>query len=135
MSASAIREELARTGTPHGEIPSEPTIRSIVREAEETSADRWFFADPATGPEDARLAMELVAAAARGQLVGVTRRRGAPWPLSRSEAIHYVRVRRAFPELPLVEALLFARRYDRGEDARVIDDELALRVFGEEADR
>jgi hypothetical protein len=133
LTPSQILTDLERSELAHL-APSERTIRKLAREAEEESDDRWSFSDPAMAPEDARLCMEVVAAAAMGRLVGVTRRRGEPWPLSRSQAAWFVRVRRAFPELSLAEALAFARQYDRepSERHRQIDDELARSIFGKE---
>jgi hypothetical protein len=93
-------------------IPSRRTIYTIRQEALAAAAlassgDAWSFFDDDMPPEDARLVMDYYAG------VPTLRGRGRPFPIDKLVARRYVRIRRAYPELPVPVAMGMARMADQ----------------------
>ena len=118
---TAVLRQLRADEALRDRVPSLRTIVSMAAELRSTDAETWTVGE--ADPEDARLVLPVLADLIRaGQMTSVTRETG------RWIAI----VRGIVPDLPTIEVLLFASRYQaalaRGDSTHELDVELASRL-------
>lgn len=92
-TAAGIARMIALDARFTGRVPGERTVRNLIRPIREAAATEaagqpWDFMDPAMTPEDARLVMDYIGEQDR------------PLRPSARLAGRFVRIRRAYPEMP-----------------------------------
>lgn len=122
-SPTAVLRRVEADEALHGRVPSLRTITSMAAELRPRGeeGDTWTVGE--SDPDEAALVLPVLAELiAAGQMTSVTRETGR-WIAT---------IRRVVPDLPTLEVLVFAARYQaaatRGDSTHAIDVDLARRL-------